>query len=90
MKIRTVLYFKKKRNNSCKEKSQFNFSNSQDSSREKCHITMVANFWITKTGSLCNSKKVIGLDWQKNNFARASRFFVHFLAVVALLRHETS
>ena len=90
MKIRTVLYFKKKRNNSCKEKSQFNFSNSQDSSREKCHITMVANFWITKIGSLCNSKKVIGLDWQKNNFARALRFFVHFLAVVALLRHETS
>ena len=30
------------------------------------------------------------LDWQKNNFARASRFFVHFLAVVAQLRHETS
>ena len=36
----------------------------------------------------CNSKKVIGLDWQKNNFARALHFFVHFLAVVALLRHE--
>ena len=32
----------------------------------------------------------MGLDWQKNNFARASRFFVHFLAVVARLRHETS
>ena len=27
---------------------------------------------------------------KKNNFARASRFFVHFLAVVARLRHETS
>ena len=40
-------------------------------------------------GSFCNSKKAIGLDWQKNNFARASRFFVHFLAVVARLRHET-
>ena len=24
-------------------------------------------------------KKVIGLDWQNNNFARVSRFFVHFL-----------
>ena len=24
-----------------------------------------------------------GLHWQKNIFARASRFFVHFLAVVA-------
>ena len=81
---------KKKRNNSCKEKSHFNFSNSRDRSREKFHVTMVANFWITKIGSLCNSKKVTGLDWQKNNFARASCFFVHFLAVVARLRHETS
>ena len=42
-----------------------------------------------------NSKKTIGLDVQKknnnnnnNNFARASSFFVHFLAVVARLRHE--
>ena len=26
----------------------------------------------------------------KNNFARASRYFVHFFAVVASLRHETS
>ena len=26
----------------------------------------------------------------KNNFARASRYFVHFFAVVAPLRHETS
>ena len=25
-----------------------------------------------------NSKKAIGLDWQNNNFARASRIFVHF------------
>ena len=36
-----------------------------------------------------NGKKAIGLLWQNNNFARASRFFVHFLAVVARLRHET-
>ena len=84
------IFKKEKRNNSCKEKNHFNFSNSRDSSREKCHVTMVANFWITKIGSLCNSKKLIGLDWQKNNFARASRFFVHFLTVVARLRHETS
>ena len=26
---------------------------------------------------------------QNNNFARASRFFVHFLVVVARLRYET-
>ena len=35
-------------------------------------------------------KKAIALDWQNNNFARASRFFVHFFAVVAQLRRETS
>ena len=38
----------------------------------------------------CNSKKAIGFDWQKSNFARPSRFFVHFLAVVARLRLITS
>ena len=25
-----------------------------------------------------NGKKALGLDWQNNNFARASRVFVHF------------
>ena len=30
----------------------------------------------------------MGLDWQNNNFARASRFFVHFFAVVGRLRRE--
>ena len=38
-------------------------------------------FFATATA---NSKKAIGLDWQKNNFARASP-----VAVVARLRHET-
>ena len=33
-------------------------------------------------------QKAIGLDWQNNNFARASRFFVHFFAVPAQLRRE--
>ena len=37
-----------------------------------------------------NGKKPIGLDWQNNNFARASRFFVHFLAVVARLQRESA
>ena len=37
-----------------------------------------------------NGKKAIGLDWQNNNFARAARFFVHFFAVTARLRRETS
>ena len=37
-----------------------------------------------------NGKKAIGLDWQNNNSARVSRFFVHFLAVVARLRRKSA
>ena len=38
-----------------------------------------------------NGKKEIGLDWQNNNFARASRFnFVQFSAVVARLQRENA
>ena len=37
-----------------------------------------------------NSKKPIGLDWQNDNFARASCFFVHFLAVVARLQRKNA
>ena len=37
-----------------------------------------------------NVKKAIGLDKQNNNFARASRFFVHFSAFVARLQRETA
>ena len=36
-----------------------------------------------------NDKKAIGFYQQNNNFACAARFFVHFLAVVVRLRHET-
>ena len=36
------------------------------------------------------SKKAKDLDKQNNNFARASRFFVHFSAVVARLQRETA
>ena len=36
-----------------------------------------------------NGKKAIGLDWQ-NNFARASRFIVHFFAVTSRLRRENA
>ena len=35
-----------------------------------------------------NSKKAIRLDKHNNNFARATRFFVHFSAVVA--RRDTA
>ena len=40
-----------------------------------------------------NDNKLIGLDWQNNffnNFARASRFFVHFFTVVARLERENA
>ena len=37
-----------------------------------------------------NGKKAIGLDWLNNNFARASRFFVHFFAVAARLRRKNT
>ena len=59
-------------------------------------ITMVAKFWITTIGSVGNDagegkenwKKAIGLYPQNINSARASRFYVRFLAVVAWLRRE--
>ena len=37
-----------------------------------------------------NGNNAIGLDWQNNNSARASRSFVHFFAVVARLEHESA
>ena len=37
-----------------------------------------------------NGKKAIGLDWQNNNFACASRLFVHFFAFTAQLRLENA
>ena len=36
-----------------------------------------------------NGNKAIGLNWQNNNFARASRLFVHFSAVTARLPNLT-
>ena len=35
-------------------------------------------------------KKAIGLDWQNNNSARASRFFVHFFTVTARLQRKNA
>ena len=57
----------------------------------------VGSCWLT-TGSLSNDdgdinedgKKAVGLDWQNNKFARASRFFVHFLVVTARQRCENA
>ena len=41
---------------------------------------------MTTTESCCNRDS----QQQKNNFARAQRFSVHFLAIVARLWYETS
>jgi len=35
-----------------------------------------------------NGKKALGLDWQNNNSAHASRFFVHFFTITARLRRR--
>ena len=70
---------------------------------EKSPIQVPEDFWVhqhcrcfvlfsgTIVGSLSNEdgKKAGGLDWQNNNFVRASRRFVYFFAVVARLRRET-
>ena len=41
-------------------------------------------------GNENSKKKATGLDGQNNGFARASRFFVHLLAVVARLQCESA
>ena len=35
-------------------------------------------------------QKEVGLDWQNNNLALASHFFVHFFAATARLRRENA
>ena len=45
---------------------------------------------MTMATATTTAKKAIGLEWQINNFARASLSFVHFFAVTARLRRETS
>ena len=37
-----------------------------------------------------NGKKIKGLDWQNNNSASASRFFVHFFAVTERPQRENT
>ena len=37
-----------------------------------------------------NGTKEIGLDKENNNFARATRFFVHFFVIVVVLQSETA
>ena len=37
-----------------------------------------------------NGNIAVGLDWQNNNIARASRLFVHVVAVTARLRRKNA
>ena len=63
------------------------FSNlSEQGLRAVCEVVLE----VVLLGSLSNNdgdgnengKKAIGLDWQNNNLARASRFFVHFIRLI--------
>ena len=52
---------------------------------------LTSHSWDNDDGDLSeNGKKAISLDWLNNNFARSSRFFVHFLAIVARLQRESA
>ena len=59
-----------------------------------CHITMIALFLgDNKTNNNGNGKekgKKYMFILTNNNFALASRHFVHFFAAIAPLRYETS
>ena len=63
---------------------------------EKCDVTLPWKhyFWMTTkpttTATARRTAKNNMFILTNNNFARASRYFVHFFAVVAPLRHETS
>ena len=62
------------------------------------HTVFLIVCYITKYWSLRNDdddgnengKKAGGLNRQNNKFARASRYFVHFSAIVARLQRETA
>ena len=54
-----------------------------------CHVTLIGS-WSNDDGDVNeNGKKAIDLDLQNNNSARASRFYVHFYAVVVRLPRES-
>ena len=59
-----------------------------------CYITMVALFLgdnkTNENGDGKENGKKYMFILTNNKFARASRYFVHFFAAVAPLRHETS
>ena len=55
-----------------------------------CHVTLIGTLSNDDGDVNEKGKKAIDLDWQNNNFARASRFFVHFFAFTARLRRESA
>ena len=55
-----------------------------------CHVTLIGSLSNDEGDVKENGKKAIDLDLQNNNFARASRFLVHFFAVTARLRRENA
>ena len=58
--------------------------------REKCDVTLpwYHYFWMTTkpttTATVRRTTKINMFIWKNNNFARASRYFVHFFDAVAL------
>ena len=67
------------------------FLNTKGSLRRRHHLTQVIReFTQLRRRRQRERKKAIGLDWQNNNFARASPFFADFSAVVAGLQRETA
>ena len=59
--------------------------------REKSLLNMIRDFKIQRRGRQRErQKKTNWFNKQNNNFARASRFFVHFFAVFVRLRRENA
>ena len=61
--------------------------------RLACHLWLIFGSLSTDDGNVTeNGKKATGLDWQSNNFARASHFFCtfFFFALIARLRRENA
>ena len=58
--------------------------------RRRCLSSLLGSLRNDDGDGNRNGKKAIGLDWQNNNFARASCFFVHFSTVIARLQRETA
>ena len=58
---------------------------------DMCALDMLIGSLGKDDGDVNESrKKAMGLNWQNNNFTRASRFFVHFFAVTTRLPRENA